>query len=284
MNKLIVVRESNELKSQVSVLKKEGKTIGFVPTMGALHEGHLKLVEIAKSECDVVIVSIFVNPTQFNNSEDLNKYPRQEEEDLLLLEEKKVEIVFLPSVSEVYPEDYQELKIDLGFIGSTMEGEFRPGHFDGVVNVVSRLFNLTQPDKAYFGRKDFQQVAVIREMVKQTKSSVKIIAVEISRTPEGLARSSRNLRLTEQQLNDSLIIYETLIEGKKQSKFHSPFETKKLMENYFSKGMLEIEYLKIVDPLTLRELVQYWTPGATACIVAYSGDVRLIDNMEFVPK
>lgn len=268
----------NQLTSQIA----NGKTIGFVPTMGALHEGHLFLVEQAKKACDLVVVSIFVNPTQFNNPEDLRLYPRQEDKDLDLLESKGADYVFLPTTEVIYPADYKSPKVELGFLGETMEGAFRPGHFEGVISVVSRLFEIIHPTKAYFGRKDFQQVAVIKEMTKQLKLSTEIIEVDIKRSSSGLALSSRNLRLSDQQMEDALIIYKTLNKGKEWAKRYSPRQTLDKMLNYFSDGVLELEYLDIVNPITLRPLNQYWVDGATACIVAYSGEVRLLDNMELV--
>lgn len=279
---MITLQTISEVENQLASQIAEGKTIGFVPTMGALHEGHLFLVEQAKKDCDLVVVSIFVNPTQFNNPEDLRLYPRQEEQDLALLQEKGADYVFLPTKEVVYPASYTCPKVDLGFLGETMEGAFRPGHFDGVISVVSRLFDIIHPTKAYFGRKDFQQVAVIKEMARQLKLSTEIIEVAIKRSSSGLALSSRNLRLNDLQKEEAIIIYKTLNKGKEWAKRYSPKQTLEKMLNYFSDGVLELEYLTIVHPETLRSLNQYWVEGATACIVAYSGEVRLLDNMELV--
>lgn len=271
-----------EVEKFLSPLRNENRTIGFVPTMGALHAGHMSLVRAAKEQCDVVIVSVFVNPTQFNNPQDLETYPRQEGKDIQLLEENACDFIFLPSVDVIYPANYNNVAVDLGFIGTTMEGAKRPGHFDGVVNVVSRLFEIIQPTIAYFGRKDFQQVAVIREMNKQLGFPIVIQAIDTKREDSGLAMSSRNLRLNEQERQDSVIISETLLKGRELAKEFSPAETVEKMKSYFNTGMLELEYLTIVHPDSLVELDQEWTPGATACIVAFCGDVRLIDNMELV--
>lgn len=274
----------NELEEHLQPLRENGSKIGFVPTMGALHEGHISLIKQAKAECDYVIVSIFVNPTQFNNPQDLEQYPRQESEDIALLEKNSCDFVFLPSVSEMYPEGYKSEKVDLDHIENTMEGKHRPGHFDGVVNIVSRFFRLVQPTKAYFGRKDFQQVAVIIEMVKQLRLPLKIIVVDTKRNPSGLAMSSRNLRLNEQELEQAVVISQVLNKGKAWAKTYSPVVTLEKMKRYFEDSSLEMEYLQIVHPENLNDLNQYWVPGATACIAAFCGSVRLIDNMELVPK
>lgn len=272
------------VQNAISKKKTENQTVGFVPTMGALHEGHLSLVRAAREECDVVIVSIFVNPTQFNNAEDLELYPRQEEDDLKLLEEVGCDFVFLPTTNEIYPEDYKTINLDLGVLETTMEGSFRPGHFQGVVNVVSRLFDIVTPDFAYFGRKDFQQVAVIKEMTRQLKFPVKIVEVDTIRNESGLALSSRNARLSEQEKEQAVIISEVLNKGKEWAEEFPPLVTLEKMKELFNKGSLELEYLQIVNPDSLQDLVQYWVPGSTACISAYCGEVRLIDNMELTPR
>lgn len=274
----------NELSREINELRAKGKVIGFVPTMGALHDGHLLLVKNAQQECDVVVVSIFVNPTQFNNAKDLELYPRQEEKDLSLLEKNGCDYVILPSKGEIYPEDYKTITLDLGGLEKVMEGKFRPGHFQGVVNVVSRLFAIVNPDNAYFGRKDFQQLAVIKEMVRQLQIPVRIIGVEIKRDLHGLALSSRNARLNEEELEKSLILVETLQKGKQWAKEKSPQETTKLMLEMFQKSELEVEYIEVVHPDTLETLQGDWVPGATACIAAFCGEVRLIDNMELIPN
>lgn len=257
--------------------------IGFVPTMGALHHGHISLVKQALEQNHLVVVSIFVNPTQFNNQEDLIKYPRTLENDVDLLNNAGDILIFAPSVEEIYPEDYENLTVDLGSIGEVMEGEFRPGHFDGVMNVVKRLFDIVRPQRAYFGLKDYQQVAVIKHMVRETKSPVKIISCEIIREESGLASSSRNVRLSEEELKASLIIIETLKFLKSISMNYPPRKAWKKAKQFFREGKLELEYLEIVNPLTLKRLDKKWVPGAHACIAAYSGKVRLIDNLQLVP-
>lgn len=291
LNLLIIVREILvelhsiiELEEHLQSLREKGNKVGFIPTMGALHDGHMSLVKQAKSECDFAIASIFVNPTQFNNPQDLEKYPRTESEDLSLLEENGCDFVFLPSVSEMYPEGSKGEKVDLDQIEDTMEGEHRPGHFDGVVNIVSRFFKLIKPTNAYFGRKDFQQVAVVVEMVKQLKLPVKIVVVETKRNPSGLAMSSRNKRLSEQELEQAVVISQVLNKGQAWAKTYSPAITLEKMKRYFEDSVLNLEYLQIVHPETLNDLNQYWVPGATACIAAFCGNIRLIDNMELVPN
>lgn len=281
---MVKLHSINELEDYLQPLRKKGSKVGFVPTMGALHEGHISLIKQAKTECDYVIVSIFVNPTQFNSSKDLEQYPRQESEDIALLEKNHCDFVFLPSVSEMYPEGYKAEKVDLDHIENTMEGKHRPGHFDGVVNIVSRFFRLIQPTKAYFGRKDFQQVAVVVEMVKQLKFPIKIVIVDTMRNSSGLAMSSRNLRLNEQELEQAVVISQVLTKGQAWAKTYSPVITLEKMKRYFEDSALELEYLQIVHPETLNDLNQYWVPGATACIAAFCGEVRLIDNMELIPS
>jgi pantoate--beta-alanine ligase len=260
------------------------KTIGLIPTMGALHEGHMSLLKQAKQECDVVIVTIFVNPTQFNNSSDLDNYPRTIDKDLTLLSQENCDFVFLPTVKEVYPEDYENIEVDLSPIDEVMEGVHRLGHFEGVANVVSRFFKLLEPQKAYFGRKDFQQVAVVKETANQLNLPVEIVSVETMRASNGLALSSRNKRLSEEELVKASIIYKTFIYGKELVGQTSPKDAMNKMKTYFENSSLELEYLDIVDPKTLQSLTQYWVPGATACIAAFCGEVRLIDNMELVPN
>jgi len=272
------------LREALSSIKHQGKKIGFVPTMGALHGGHLDLVKKAQEECDVVVASIFVNPTQFNNSSDFSNYPIRMEEDLSLLDSASCDIVFIPQVSDVYPDNYIKNSIDLGNIDKVMEGEFRPGHFEGVVHVVSRFFEIIMPHKAYFGQKDFQQVAVIKKMVKDLDFPVEIIAVKTKRLPNGLAMSSRNYRLSEKEIQASSIIYKTFIQGKSWANEYAPSVTRKKMISYFNESSLTLEYLRIVDPNTMEDLNQYWVPGAVCGIAAFSGEVRLIDNMILVEE
>lgn len=272
----------NELISLIDNLKKEGKKIGFVPTMGALHEGHLSLVKECKKNSDVTVVSIFVNPTQFNDSEDLKRYPRTLDKDVELLKTVDCDIVFAPSVEEVYPEP-DTRKFDFGYLESVMEGAKRPGHFNGVGQVVSRLFDIVRPDKAFFGMKDFQQVAIIKNMVKQLKYNIEIIPCPIIREENGLARSSRNALLDEDHKKNATHIYATL---KKARTLVSEMGVKELKQwiadEINNNPFLDTEYVEIVDNTTLK-VVENWTEPGTkvACVAVYAGKIRLIDNIVF---
>ena len=263
--------------------EREKSSIGFFPTMGALHHGHIELVKQAMLENDIVVVSIFVNPTQFNNPDDLEKYPRMIEKDIELLNEAGDIVVFAPDVETVYPDNFEKINVDLGKLGETMEGEFRPGHFDGVMNVVKRFFDIVKPNRAYFGMKDFQQVAVIKHMVNETNDPVKIVVCDIIREKSGLASSSRNVRLSDEQKEEALIISETLNYLKSITGEFPPQKAWKKAKRFFNEGKLELEYLEIIHPITLKRLNKKWVPGAHACIVAYSGEVRLLDNIRLVP-
>lgn len=270
------------LNEALASLKEAKKSVGFVPTMGALHDGHLALVKRALSESDTVVVSIFVNPTQFNNVQDLDKYPRMLQADVDLLHTIGEVIVFAPTVDEVYPENDTYTPLDLEGIDNVMEGEFRPGHFQGVVHVVRNLFQIVQPDQAYFGLKDFQQVAVIRLLTKKYNFPIQIIACPTLRETNGLAMSSRNLRLTESEREDALIIIQTLkyIQTLKATK--TPKEVKEMAMEYFSNGKLRLEYLEIVNGANLKSLDNEWNKYSVVCLAAFCGAVRLIDNLELV--
>lgn len=270
------------LDQVLNLFRREGKSIGFVPTMGALHQGHMDLVSRANAACDVVVVSVFVNPTQFNNASDLEKYPRTPEADSELLKKFGCDVAFFPSETEIYPENLVSPRVDLEGLDEVMEGKFRPGHFNGVVQVVSRLFELVKPEKAFFGLKDFQQVAVIKKMVSELRLPVEIVPCETSRTEKGLAMSSRNKRLSEQEKEEALIIYRTLVQAKTDAASLSPAETLNHAKATFEKGSLKLEYLSVVDPLTLRDLTDSWVPGATMCIACFCGEVRLIDNYTLI--
>ena len=275
-----VYNKISELQEHISKLKSEGKTVGFIPTMGALHYGHISLVSLGMRQCDVTVVSVFVNPTQFNNPDDLLKYPRTLESDVALLSSINCDIVFAPTVEEMYPKNRKAIQLDLGNLANLMEGKFRPGHFDGVVDVVSRLFEIVNPTKAFFGLKDFQQVSVIRFMTSKLNFPVEIIACPTLRETSGLAMSSRNMRLSETEKEDALHIYKSLLLAKELSASNSPLEVKEKAIEFFETGKLKLEYLEIVDPITLESLTSEWVAGATACIVAYCGEVRLIDNLQ----
>ncbi len=256
--------------------------IGFVPTMGALHEGHLSLVDRALESCELVVVSIFVNPAQFNDPADLETYPRDIVHDLELLSRFESVVVFHPTVEEVYPEDLQWVDLDPGSLGTVMEGSFRPGHFAGVMRVVKRLFDIVEPHQVFFGEKDFQQLAIIRFMCNELGLNVEIIACPTNREASGLARSSRNRRLSEREQEKATIIYRTLKAMRENVHGKTPEELIALAENMFVSSGLELEYIEIVDPHTLQPLTD-WIPGSHACLAAHCGDVRLIDNIQIVP-
>ena len=240
----------------------------------------MALIERAKQQTDIVVASVFVNPTQFNNPKDLELYPRTPEKDAALLEAHGCDIAFFPSVAEMYPEGSKNPTVSLGSLATVMEGQFRPGHFDGVVQIVSRFFEIVQPDKAFFGLKDFQQVAVIKEMVRQLGFGVEIVPCPTLREPSGLAMSSRNMRLSDEQKQEALHIYRTLSRASEEAKSHSPAEVKASAIAYFNQSDMKLEYFSIVDPTTLQDLNGTWVEGATACIAAFCGEVRLIDNMQ----
>jgi pantoate--beta-alanine ligase len=273
-----VYTTAHVLSSVISTAKKTG-TVGFVPTMGALHEGHLSLVKKALAENALVVVSIFVNPTQFNNASDLSNYPRTLETDVNLLSIFDRVIVYAPSVEDIYPKhDFFE-PIDLGALDTRLEGAFRPGHFQGVVHVVRNLFQIVQPHRAYFGEKDFQQLAVIRRMVKLLSFTINIISCPTYRSENGLALSSRNMRLTDQGRADALIISETLNYMKGLGHEYTPSQVMAMGNAHFSMGKLSLEYLEIVNAETLMLLTDEWSDHSICCIAAYCEDVRLIDNL-----
>jgi pantoate--beta-alanine ligase len=262
--------------------KDKGQSIGFIPTMGALHNGHLSLVEQAGSECSFVVVSIFVNPTQFNDKEDLARYPRNLEKDLELLSNVKCDLVFAPSVEEVYPEPDTRI-FDFGNLDKVMEGAHRPGHFNGVGQVVSRLFKIVTPDKAFFGQKDFQQLAIIKNLVIQLDLDIEIVPCPIIREKDGLAMSSRNMLLDEEQRKNAPLISKTLFGALEMSKTHSVAEVKKwVVETIDKNPYLKTEYFEIVDDTTLEPIAQWGTQGnKTGCIAVHCGKIRLIDNVIF---
>jgi len=277
-----IVKTTKDLQNLLSSMRSEGKSIGLVPTMGALHEGHLSLVKQCIADNDVCVVSIFVNPTQFNNKEDLEKYPRTLERDSLLLEKAGGEIIFAPSDKEIYPEPDTRL-FDFGQLDKVMEGVYRSGHFNGVAQVVSRLFDIVKPDRAYFGEKDFQQLAIIREMVKQLGLPVEIVSMPIVREPSGLAMSSRNERLTEEERTIAVNISRILFESREWMHNRSVAETlNKVIDQVNSFDGLDVEYYEIVDGYTLQP-VAGWNASdyIVGCIAVYCGDVRLIDNIVY---
>ena len=275
-----VLRNKKTLVDYIERHKEMGKKIGFAPTMGALHLGHISLYETAKKENDEIISSIFVNPTQFNNPDDFEKYPQTLENDLKLLEKAGVDAVYVPKAIDIYPEGLKSKHYDFNGLDNEMEGKYRPGHFDGVGTVVEELLRQVQPHNAYFGEKDYQQLAIIKKMVEKTKLPVKIHGVLTLRENSGLAMSSRNLRLTEKRRKEATIIYETLLKVKEWFKVLSVKEIKERVEKIFQDSNFELEYFIIADEKTLKETDFFYKDKSyRAFIVAYAGDVRLIDNM-----
>jgi pantoate--beta-alanine ligase len=275
-----VLRNKKTLVDYIERHKEMGKKIGFAPTMGALHLGHISLYETAKKENDEIISSIFVNPTQFNNPDDFEKYPQTLENDLKLLEKAGVDAVYVPKAIDIYPEGLKSKHYDFDGLDNEMEGKYRPGHFHGVSTVVEELLRQVQPHNAYFGEKDYQQLAIIKKMVEKTKLPVKIHGVLTLRENSGLAMSSRNLRLTEKQRKEATIIYETLLKVKEWFKILSVKEINERVEKIFQDSNFELEYFIIADEKTLKETDFFYKDKSyRAFIVAYAGDVRLIDNM-----
>lgn len=275
-----VIYTKNELFSLIEGYKKEGKCVGFVPTMGALHNGHLSLVKACKNSCDIAVASVFVNPTQFNDPEDLKRYPRTPEKDAELLKTAGCDLVFMPSVEEIYPEK-DTRKFNFGYLETVMEGAKRPGHFNGVGQVVSRLFDIVQPHKAFFGMKDFQQVAVIKNMVNQLKYDIEIIPCPIVREESGLALSSRNALLDEAHKKNAPHIYATLKKARNLVAGMSVADLKKwITEEINNNPYLKTEYVEIVDDTTLK-VIENWNEKGTkvVCVAVYAGKIRLIDNI-----
>jgi pantoate--beta-alanine ligase len=277
-----IVTTRKDVREKIDQWKNKGKIVGFVPTMGALHKGHLSLVREAREQSDVVVVSIFVNPTQFNNPDDLKTYPRDLDKDVKMLEELKVELIFAPTVKEMYLEE-DTRQFDFGNLDKVMEGKFRPGHFNGVAQVVSKLFDYVNPDKAFFGEKDFQQLAIIRRMVKDLKMPVDVVGCPIVREPDGLAMSSRNMLLEPEMRKNAPVIAETLSESLNFAPGKTVKETIDLVtEKINNTGKLEVEYFEIVDGDTLQA-VKNWDDSdyIVGCIAVFAGKVRLIDNVTY---
>lgn len=264
-----------------SLTNSTGIRIGFVPTMGALHQGHLSLVMRSKRENEVTVVSIFVNPTQFNDSRDLEKYPRTLDADINLLSQVGCDIVFAPTVDEMYPEKDTRI-FHFGTLETVMEGKHRPGHFNGVAQIVSKLFDAVQPHIAYFGEKDFQQLAIIREMVKQLNYTITIAGCPIVRESSGLALSSRNVLLSAEEHKKAPIIYQILSESCIFVAQKQPHEVRNWVLNKFQNTGLDVEYFEIVDGYSLQP-VSSWNESdyIVGCIAVFCGKIRLIDNIPF---
>lgn len=277
-----IVKKTSELEVLVSLFKELGLKIGLVPTMGALHNGHASLVKKAVEENDVVIVSVFVNPTQFNNKNDLATYPRTVEADCALLESLGANIAFTPTVEQIYP--YPDTRqFDFTPLDKVMEGPMRPGHFNGVAQVVSRLFDITQPNKAYFGEKDYQQLAIIREMVRQFNYPIEIVGCPIIREADGMALSSRNTLLSATERQIAVRISQTLAKSQSLLKEKSVKELQQWVIDEINRGgELEVEYYEIVNGTTLQP-INSWNDcdNPVGCITVYCGKVRLIDNIQY---
>lgn len=279
---MIVVDTIDSLRAFLDIVRAEGKSIGLVPTMGALHEGHASLVKRSVEENSVTVVSVFVNPTQFNDKGDLERYPRMLDADCCLVEGLGADCVFAPSVEEVYPEPDTRM-FDFSPLDKVMEGQYRPGHFNGVAQIVSKLFMYVEPHCAYFGEKDFQQLAIIREMVRQLNLDLEIVGCPIVREADGLALSSRNALLSSDQRTIALAISKTLFASLDYAKEYSLAETKLMVEQAIidTEG-LELEYYEIVDGTSLQ-MVNSWVEAdcIVGCIAVYCGKVRLIDNIRY---
>jgi len=269
-----------EVNRLVSESRNSGKRIGFVPTMGALHEGHLSLLEAAKKECEITICSIFVNPTQFNDKNDLLRYPRMPEKDCKLLEENGCDIVFMPSIEEIYPQTDTRV-FDFGKTDKVLEGALRPGHFNGVAQVVSRLFEIVKPDKAFFGLKDYQQVLIIKKLVEQLHLPIEIIACPILREPDGLAMSSRNMLLSTEERKAASLIPKLMQEAKNLSAKMPLADLKnKLLEEIKTEPLLKADYIEFCNADTLEAVTEINSNEKIICLAAiFSGKIRLIDNI-----
>ena len=277
-----IVREIKVLKSYLKDKRINGGTVGFVPTMGALHNGHAELIYSSKTDCSLTVCSIFVNPTQFNNKEDLEKYPRMESEDFNFLEGLGCDVVFIPSVDEMYDSE-STLKFDFGNLESTMEGAFRPGHFNGVALIVSKLFNIVQPDRAYFGQKDLQQLAVIKKLVHDLSFQIEVIGVPTVREDSGLAMSSRNKRLSKEALSRASEINKSLENIECEILKGTSFDNLKSKHlSNLADYNIQVEYLELVDSDTLEKIENKNGNNSVAvCIAAIVDGVRLIDNRIF---
>lgn len=277
-----VIEKTGLLAEKIALLRQAGKTVGFVPTMGALHEGHLSLVRCCRQQNAITVASIFVNPTQFNDKSDLERYPRMPEKDLKLLKAAGCDLVFLPDEQEIYPEADTRV-FDFEGLDEVMEGRHRPGHFNGVAQVVTRLFDFVKPHRAYFGLKDYQQVAIIRQVVKSMQLPVEIVACPIVRECDGLAMSSRNMLLTKAERKTALVLSHTLFRAKAMKGSHTPAGvTGFVIQQINAAEGVDLEYFEIVDGMTLQPVASWDSEhGVIGCIAARVGKIRLIDNIEF---
>jgi pantoate--beta-alanine ligase len=276
-----IFKQIAPLKAFLNELKHQRKSIGLVPTMGALHRGHLSLIAASKAQNDITVATIYVNPTQFNNADDLKKYPRTLDKDTQLLQEVRCDVVFCPEDQEMYP-NKASLKLDFGHLDQVMEGKFRPGHFSGVGIVVSKLFHIVEPDNAYFGQKDWQQFAVISELCEQLKFNLNLQSIPTLREHDGLALSSRNQRLTTQQREHAGVFFNALLMAKELFNSSQGLSEvrKKVMETVEAVPGFSLEYFEVADSKNLKLLENVSdAEQPIICIAGYAGDVRLIDNM-----
>jgi pantoate--beta-alanine ligase len=272
----------NLFRERLKSLKNQNKTIGFVPTMGALHKGHLSLIDCAKKENNITVASIFVNPTQFNERDDFKKYPRNIDKDLDILSRQGCDIAFTPSEEDMYPET-DNRHFDFGTLQNVMEGAHRPGHFNGVAQIVSKFLEIIHPDKAYFGEKDFQQLTIIRELTRQMNMNTQIIGCPIIREDDGLAMSSRNKRLSKEERESATKISEILFKGKEMAEQKSVKNLKEWMKNELNKNPhINVEYIEIVNEKNLQP-IHNWKDAKQirTFAAAWVGNVRLIDNVKY---
>jgi pantoate--beta-alanine ligase len=276
---LEIIKTQSALSNHLESFREKGLSIGLIPTMGALHQGHISLIEQAKINCNITVVSIFVNPTQFNNPEDLLQYPKPINQDMLILQNAGCNFLFLPEVDEMY-HDNENWDYEVGFIDKVLEGEFRPGHYKGVTQIVFKLFDLVKPDIAFFGQKDYQQFLVIQKMTADLELGIKLVACPIIREADGLAMSSRNVRLNTLERVKALVIYQSLLFIKKNYQNYSIEELKeKALEFYSNDVEVKLEYFKICDQKTLADKLVKDNKGAIVLVACFVGEVRLIDNM-----
>jgi pantoate--beta-alanine ligase len=277
---MLIFKEIAQLKAFLLRKKSEGKTIGFVPTMGALHPGHVSLIALSKKQCDITVCSIFVNPTQFNDKKDLERYPRTPEKDVNLLEKADCDILFTPSVEEIYPEPVKET-FDFGYLNTTLEGKFRPGHFNGVAQVVKRFFTLVEPDKAFFGSKDYQQVIIIKALVKLMHSPIEIVPCPILREPDGLAMSSRNALLNTEERATASLLPKIMQEARDLVKTSGVEAAKRFVEEQTAANpLMRLDYYEVCEADDLKIAEQLENGRAYISVIAvFVGRIRLIDNL-----
>jgi len=277
-----IFKKRDQLKSFLEESKKNKKTIGFVPTMGALHKGHLFLIEQAKKKNDLTVASIFVNPTQFNNQEDLDNYPKTLEKDIELLESVSCDVLFVPTIAEIYHKNVVSNKFDFDGLEHEMEGKYRAGHFDGVGTIVKTLFEIVSPKNAYFGEKDFQQLQIIKKLVAKNQLPISIKGCAIYREKDGLAMSSRNARLSSEQRKVAPIIYKVLKKVKKKFQEETEGEISEWVENQFKNHpFLQLEYFTIADEKSLKPInIKEFDKKYRAFIAVFAGNIRLIDNIQ----